>query len=86
MGVMGAAIATCISYISVFIYRALDICKYTKIKYFDPEKSFYILTLSLAAVSIYLEVFVISLIVYMFTFIVAVDFIKHYIKLHKNKR
>lgn len=86
MGVMGAAIATCISYISVFIYRALDICKYTKIKYFDLEKSFYILTLSLAAVSIYLEVFVVHLIVYMFTFIVAVDFIKHYIKLHKNKR
>ena len=38
MGVSGAALATCISYISVFIYRYFNIQKYMKLSVFDREK------------------------------------------------
>lgn len=85
MGVMGAAIATCISYVSVFIYRALDIRKYTKIKYFDSVKAFYVFTLFFSAMSVYLESLAISIIVYILTFIVADDFIKQLMRVRKKR-
>ncbi|MDM0760186.1 flippase [Clostridium perfringens] len=37
IGVFGAAIATCISYISVYLYRSLDIQKYNRINIFEKK-------------------------------------------------
>ncbi|MGU8577497.1 oligosaccharide flippase family protein [Clostridium perfringens] len=37
IGIFGAAIATCISYISVFLYRSFDIQKYNKIHIFQKK-------------------------------------------------
>lgn len=35
IGILGAAIATCLCYISIYLYRVIDTKKYVKITYFD---------------------------------------------------
>lgn len=54
---LGAALATCISYCAVFIYRAVDIKKYIHIKVFSPRHiaAFTLLTISSGAA--YLDVY-----------------------------
>ena len=54
-GVFGAAIATCISYISVFVFRCFDTKKYLKIQILNKEKIFAIILLILSSLSIYIE-------------------------------
>ena len=55
IGVMGAALATCASYIAVFLYRAFDIRKYKKIQYLDMTKIGYLLALFLVGISAYID-------------------------------
>ena len=43
MGVMGAAIATCISYVSVYIYKVIDTRKYLKLRVFNLKYMFSVL-------------------------------------------
>ena len=51
MGVHGAALATCISYITVFLYRTFDTRKYLVIKVFEKEYVIGYVVLVLAALS-----------------------------------
>ena len=86
MGVLGAAIATCISYITVFIYRAYDIRKYKKIQYINNEKKIYLLVLILASIMVYINNQVFSLIVYTIFFIVTLGFFrKNILKLKRRE-
>lgn len=85
MGVLGAAIATCISYIIVFIYRAYDIQKYKKIQYINNEKKIYLLVLILASIMVYVNNQVFSLIVYTIFFIVTLGFFRKNILKPKRK-
>ena len=85
MGVLGAAIATCISYIMVFIYRAYDIRKYKKIQYINNEKKIYLLVLILASIMVYVNNQVFSLIVYTIFFIVTLGFFRKNILKPKRK-
>lgn len=86
MGVLGAAIATCISYITVFIYRAYDIRKYKKIQYINNEKKIYLLILILASIMVYVNNQVFSLIVYTIFFIVTLGFFrKNILKLKRRE-
>lgn len=55
IGVMGAAIATCISYIVVFIFRVFDTKKYLKISYKKTKYFEEILLIFLASIVIYME-------------------------------
>ncbi len=55
IGVMGAAIATCISYICVYIFRIFDTKKYLKYKVLDKEKIIYISLLLLSSIVIYID-------------------------------
>ena len=85
MGVLGAAIATCISYIIVFIYRAYDIQKYKKIQYINNEKKIYLLVLILASIMVYVNNQVFSRIVYTIFFIVTLGFFRKNILKPKRK-
>lgn len=85
MGVLGAAIATCISYIFVFIYRAYDIRKYKKIQYINNEKIIYLLILILTSIMAYVDNQVFSFIVYVVFLIVAIGFFRKNILKPKKK-
>ena len=54
IGEIGAALATCVSYCAVFIYRTIDIKKYINIKVFSPSHiaTYILLTISVCAVYI----------------------------------
>lgn len=54
-GIQGAAIATCISYIVVYIYRAFDTKKYAKLKLVDNKKCFCIILLIISSVFVYIN-------------------------------
>ena len=90
LGVMGAAIATCLSYIAVFLYRASDIKKYRTIKYFDKSKIFYLITLMFSASSAYINNIILTVIVFIFFTICIFNFIqeiniKNYMMKIRNK-
>lgn len=55
IGVMGAALATCISYISVFIFRYFDTKKYVKLRILDVKKLLSILILLLASILVFVD-------------------------------
>lgn len=55
IGTMGAAIATAISYIAVFVFRAKDIQKYLKIKVFDSRKIILVAIMALMAFCSFIE-------------------------------
>ena len=55
IGVMGAAIATCISYICVYIFRIFDTRKYLKYRVLDKEKVICISLLLLSSIVIYID-------------------------------
>ena len=55
IGVMGAAIATCISYICVYIFRIIDTRKYLKYKVLDKEKVICISLLLISSIAIYID-------------------------------
>ena len=55
IGVMGAAIATCVSYIGIFIFRVFDTRNYLKIKVFDNNKIIQIILVFSAAIIVYIN-------------------------------
>lgn len=55
IGIQGAAIATCISYICVYTYRIVDTRKYLKLKFLDYPKIFSIIFLVLSALFVYIN-------------------------------
>ena len=52
---MGAAIATCLSYIAVFTFRTLDTRKYVKINYFNIKRLISMVILILITCFIYID-------------------------------
>lgn len=55
IGIFGAAIATCISYISVFIFRYFNTKKYVKLKIFDTNKIIGIILLLISSFVVYVD-------------------------------
>ncbi len=55
IGIMGASLATCVSYIGVFIYRIDDTKKYVKIKYLTKNKIMNFIILLVMAISTYVN-------------------------------
>ena len=58
IGVYGAAFATCVSYIVVFIYRVIDTKKYVYIHIFEKKYIISYFILLLAAISLYLDMYI----------------------------
>lgn len=77
LGVMGAAIATCVSYIMVYIYRINDTKKYLKLKIFQKKHIAGTLLLFLAMLTTFLDSQmgqVILIVEFMVTFVLFKDF------------
>lgn len=55
IGVIGAAIATCISYIAVFIFRIFDTRKYFKLSKINRDKCIQLILLILSAIFVYMN-------------------------------
>lgn len=55
IGVMGAAIATCISYICVYVFRIFDTRKYLKYRVLDKEKIICISLLLISSIVVYID-------------------------------
>lgn len=55
LGATGAAVATCISYIAVFVYRVLDTRKYLKLKVFKKKHVAGYILLVLAAMTLFVD-------------------------------
>lgn len=55
IGILGAAIATCISYIMVYIYRVFDTKKYIRIKYLSNKNILNILILLIGSFIVYIN-------------------------------
>lgn len=55
IGVSGAALATCLSYVSVFVYRAYDTRKYVKINVFQQKHIISYILLVLSAIVIFIN-------------------------------
>lgn len=55
MGVSGAALATCISYVTVYIYRIIDTRKYIRLDIFNKEIVVGSITLVLSGFSIFID-------------------------------
>ena len=56
-GAMGAAVATCVSYMAVFVYRFFDIRKYIKLRVFTVRNVVAFVLLVTAAVLVYMDSF-----------------------------
>lgn len=55
LGVVGAALATCVSYISVFTYRVIDTRKYLRLHVFRRKYVLGYILLTLAAVTLFID-------------------------------
>lgn len=55
IGIIGASLATCVSYIGVFIYRIVDTKKYVKIEYLTKNKIMNFIILLVMAISTYVN-------------------------------
>lgn len=82
-GIIGAAIATCISYIVVFIYRAIDTRKYLKLKLFDRNIVLGFVILIVSAGLVYANV--IGQIILCVNFLIIILIYKETIVLFLNK-
>lgn len=91
IGVYGAAFATCISYIAVFIYRVYDTKKYVNIHIFEKKYLISYLILLISAISLYFDfvvsstVICLSLLLMLFLFYSEFKFILNKF-FKKNKR
>lgn len=68
IGVLGAAIATCISYIAVFIFRVYDTRKYVIINFFNLKRTISVILLTILAIVIYFDnkkIYILTLIIYL---------------------
>ncbi len=57
IGEIGAALATCISYCAVFIYRTVDIKKYIHIRVFSPSHIVTYILLMISVCAVYIDVY-----------------------------
>lgn len=64
IGAIGAAIATCISYISIYIFRYFDTKKYVKIHILDLKKVIGITLLIISSLIVYLDNSVVYIIIF----------------------
>lgn len=89
IGVLGAALATCISYIAVFVFRLNDTKKYVKINFINKKRIIALIIILINSILIYVEsVYVyipISLLLIVLV-IVNLDFWKSIFKILKGKR
>ena len=60
IGALGAAVATCVSYMAVFVYRFFDIRKYIKLKVFTVRNVIAFVLLVAAAVLVYVDSLVVT--------------------------
>lgn len=87
IGIHGAAFATCVSYIVVFLYRYYDIKKYIVINIARPKYILFYVILTITALSMFLSekiVWVILIIELLIALILNLDFVKEGIGLMKN--
>lgn len=61
IGANGAALATCLSYISVFIYRMIDTRKYLKLNIINAKNISSVLCLLLMSVTVYVDTSILSI-------------------------
>lgn len=57
IGELGAALATCISYCTVFIYRVVDIRKYIHIQVFSPKHIVTLILLTISTCVVYIDMY-----------------------------
>lgn len=84
IGVMGAAIATCISYICVYIFRIFDTRKYLKYRVFDKEKVICISLLLISSIAIYIDNYFCYLILLLILLIDLIISRKFWLKIINN--
>lgn len=82
-GIIGAAIATCISYIVVFMYRAIDTRKYLKLQLFDNKIVLGFIILIISAGLVYANI--IGQIILCVNFIIIIIIYRETIVLFINK-
>ena len=83
MGIIGAALATCISYIIVFSYRAFDTRKYIKIKIIDIKKTIIIFILVISSIAVYIDgclAYIINTLLFIMMIFMAKDTIKTFFR------
>lgn len=93
IGVMGASIATCISYIAVFIFRSIDTRKYVKIDYFNTKNILSVFIVLLVSLSIYIDnpyIYIVLVLLTLLLFVINQDFwktiINNFKKIIKERR
>jgi len=70
IGIIGAAISTCISYFSVFMYRVFDTKKYVKINVFSIKNIIEILLLFISSIVVYFDNYIFHTIIIILILIV----------------
>lgn len=88
IGIQGAAIATCISYITVYTYRIIDTRKYLKIKVLDLKKVICIILLLLSALFVYIDnnySYILNTLIFILEVIITKDFWKKIFFVIKHK-
>ena len=55
LGVTGAALATCLAMVAVFVYRVVDTRRYIKIEVFDRRQALGYLVLVLSAATVFID-------------------------------
>lgn len=84
LGIMGAAIATCISYIVIFKYRLIDVQRYVKIKYYSLKRIssiILVIVISITSYSKNIYQFMLSIIAY---FVLLIFYYKDVFKIIKS--
>ena len=84
IGVIGAAIATCISYLSVFIFRYFDTKKYVKIKIFDKNIIFNLIIVILLSLLIYSSDIIINIFMVILFILMVINNKVFWISIIKN--
>ena len=92
-GVLGAAVATCVSYITVFIFRLIDTRKYVKIYFINKKRIISLIIILINSILIYIEsiyVYIPISLLIMTLVLINLDFwksiCKNFIKQLKGKR
>ena len=90
IGVYGAALATCVSYISVFAYRVIDTKKYIRIHIFEKKYVISYFVILIAAASLYIDFYIGEAIIFVLLVLFCIlfrteigDFLKIVIKRKK---
>ena len=84
IGVIGAAIATCISYICVYIFRIFDTKKYMKFRVLDKEKIICISLLLISSILVYIDNYFSYLLLFLILLIDIFISRKYWLKIINN--